>query len=270
MYAEAHARDLPIRRRGDGQIMIGSGARGWSFDPAPLSLGMSVDVPWDSIGAVPLVAVTGPGAADVTRCIATLVERQGHRVGRAASDGVTIAGTQITPEPSATVEGARQVLADERVDVAIVEVSVASVLEHGLGFDQCRVGVVTGVEATQGESAVPQRDQIAAHGIVVLATEQTGVVVLNADDPQAVDLRDWTSGALVLYSNEQSATERMPDGNVVRIVYRDGSHVYVLHENQRVNLGALNTEVLTPAHMLPAAAAVHALGIDIAIPPAGS
>ena len=45
IYAEARARDLPFLAREDGKITVGSGARGFEFDPAGLSLGLGVDVP---------------------------------------------------------------------------------------------------------------------------------------------------------------------------------------------------------------------------------
>jgi UDP-N-acetylmuramyl tripeptide synthase len=263
LYAEAQAHDLPVMRQPNGQLIIGSGARGWSFDPAVLSLGLSVDVPWDSVGTVPVVAVTGPQATAVTRLIATMVERSGQRVGRADGDGVTLAGTQLTVAPSADFDGARHVLTDPQVDVAVVAVSPASILERGLGFDQCRVGVVTGIEATADDSAAVQDERAAAHGIVVLATEPAGTVVLNADDPQVMRLADWASGAQIHYSAHPMQQSLATDA--VGMVYIDSATVHMIVNGQHTQVAWPNNQHAHAAMVtLPAVAAVRALGIDIA------
>jgi hypothetical protein len=263
LYAEAQVRDMPVMRRDDGQLVIGSGARGWSFDPAALSLGLGVDVPWDSVGTVPLVAVTGPEATAVTRLLGALLERQGQRVGRADDDGVTIVGTQVTGERSANSAGARRVLTDPQVDVAVVAVSVESILERGLGFKQCRIGVVTGIESMADDTAAVRDERAAAHGIIVLATEPDGTVVLDADDPAVLKLQDWASSPLVLYSEQQlpaASTE-----HAAGVVYRDGATIHVAINGQHTELTSSHDQPDVPSTaMLAAVAAARTLGIDIA------
>lgn len=262
VYAEAHAREVSIMRRSDGHLVIGSGARSWSFDPAVVSLGIDVDIPWDQIGTVPIVAVTGPDAAEVTRSIATLVEGQGLRVGRAASDGMVIDGIQISSDDSANFDGTRRVLIDPRVDIAIVEVSAASILERGIGFDQCHVGVVTGITRNTTHAQVSEQDWVAAHGIVVLSTRQNGTVVLNANVPAVLGLREWASGRLMLYSESSSAAESHLDHDG-DLVYRDGSTIHLLINGQQEELRLDKGESQT-AYVLPALAVAHVLGINTA------
>lgn len=252
LLAEAHAHDVPVLRRADGQLVIGTGARGWSFDPASLSLGLGVEVPWDSVGTVPLVAVTGPNATVVTQLIAVAVERAGRRVGRAADDGILIAGEQIGNEPSADWDGARRVLVDGRVDVAVVAVSLASITERGLGFDQCRVGVVTGVDGDNERAAE-------AHGILVLAADPNGSVVLNADVPAVFALREWAAGNVVLYGTHDLPVEPDATTSIVRLLdttIRISSAEQVMDLPRRGDVPA--------EHVLAAVAALHALGIDLA------
>jgi hypothetical protein len=253
LLAEAYAHDVPVLRRADGHLVVGTGARSWSFDPAGLSLGLGVEVPWDSVGTVPLVAVTGPDAAAVTRLIAAFAQRAGRRVGCADEHGIVIAGEQMSDAPSADWDGVRRVLTDARVDVAIAAVSLQSIHERGLGFDTCRVGVVTGVDGVDPSLAD-------AHGIVVLATAPDGTVVLNADAPAVLALRDWSAAQLVLYSEQELPVEPDETTTIVRL----------LDNVVRVSSTEDSTDVPrrpdTPTeHLLPVLAAMHALGIDIAM-----
>ncbi len=252
MLAEAHAHDVPLLRRADGHLVIGTGARGWSFDPAGLSLGLGVEVPWDSVGTVPLVAVTGPDAGAVTELIANGVIQAGRRVGRADEHGITIAGEQITNTPSADWDGAQRVLTDKNVDVAIIAQSLPSITERGLGFAQCRVGVVTGVEGGDEQAAE-------AHGIVVLSTDPGGTVVLNAAVPPVLALQEWAPGSVVLY-NTPSAIDDMD----AECVYVEDDMVHLVapgeHHTVLIRVGSA-----PPEHLLPAIAAVRALGIPLAM-----
>jgi len=252
LLAEAHAHEVPVLRRADGHLVIGTGARSWNFDPAGLSLGLGVEVPWDSVGTVPLVAVTGPDATAVAHLIAVAVERAGRRVGRADENGIVIAGEQVSEAPSADWEGARRVLTDGRVDVAVAAVSLQSIEERGLGFDECRVGVVTGVDGDNERLAE-------VHGIVVLATVPDGTVVLNADEPAVLALRDWTASKQFVYTTQDLPVAPDAITSIVRLlpdVVRVSSAAHVVDIPRRSN---------TPTeHLLPAVAAAHALGIDIA------
>lgn len=252
LLAEAHARDVPVLRRADGHLVIGTGARSWTFDPAGLSLGLGVDVPWDSVGTVPLVAVTGPDAAAVTRLIATAVEADGRRTGRAAADGIIIAGEPVSDVPSDDWDGARRVLTDSRVDVAVVEVSRSSIETRGLGFDTCSVGVVTGVDGDDPAAAE-------THGIVVLATAEDGTVVLNADDPQVHALREWTSGSVVLYQQAASVDDESADH-----IHAEGSAIHI-GGTEHTTLPLPPHANMPLQHVLPALAAVRALGIPLAV-----
>jgi hypothetical protein len=251
LLAEAHAHDVPVLRRTDGHLVVGTGARSWNFDPAGLSLGLGVDVPWDSVGTVPLVAVTGPDAAAVTRLIVSFAERTGRRVGCADEHGIMIVGEQVSTEPSADWDGARRVLTDGRVDVAVVAVSLQSIHERGLGFDECRVSVVTGVN---GDERLAE-----AHGVVVLATAPDGTVVLNADEPAVLALRDWTGSKQIVYTTQELPVEPDETTSIVRSV----NDVIRVSSAEKVE-NIPRRETIPIEHLLPAIAAAHALGIDIA------
>jgi len=96
IFAEARARELPFIHRDDGTIMVGSGALGFVFDPSGLSLGLAVDIPWDSVGRIPVLAITGTnGKTTTVRLCARILEAAGHRVGRTDTDGIVIGGKLV-------------------------------------------------------------------------------------------------------------------------------------------------------------------------------
>ena len=231
LYAEARARDLPMMPRGDGKLVFGSGARGHVFDPAILSLGMPATIPWDKIGTIPIVAVTGTnGKTTTTRLIAHILTTAGRRVGRTDTDGIVINGQQVEQGDWAGWGGARRVLTDPEVDVAVLETSRGGILRRGLGFSTCNVGVVTNISADHlGEFGVETTEQMAeVKGVVVLATQADGYVVLNADDRLVLALQQWSAAPIILFShdpNNAAVTRHLADGGSA--VYSDGTAINV-------------------------------------------
>lgn len=206
LNAEAQVRDLPFLPRGDGKIMIGSGARGWLFDASELALGLHVNPPWDAIGTIPVVAVTGTnGKTTTTRLIAHVITSLGKRVGRTDTDGIVINGAQVETGDWAGFGGARRVLTDRSVDVAVLETSRGGILRRGLGFPTCNVSVVTNISADHlGEYGIETTEEMArVKGVIVLATEPDGLVALNADDPLVLQMRAWASAPVCLFSRDR-------------------------------------------------------------------
>jgi len=237
LYAEAQARDLPMLRRDDGKVMVGTGARGYLFEPADLTLGLSVNVPWETVGTIPLVAVTGTnGKTTTTRLIAHVLASMGKRVGHTDTDGIVIAGEQVEEGDWAGWGGARRVLTDSEVDVAVLETSRGGILRRGLGFSSCDVSVVTNVSPDHlGEFGIETPEQmIQVKGIIVLATQPNGHVVLNADDPLVLSLREWASAPVMLFSRDPqnvAVTEHLTNGGAT--VRSNGIFIEALFPTER-------------------------------------
>jgi cyanophycin synthetase len=96
-------------------------------------------------GRVPLVAVAGPGAADVAARLAAT----GRTVGLASVGGTFVAGRHLGDD-GARRSAARRVLGHPRVEAAVIEVTAAGVAAEGLPFDRCEVAVLP---ASAGEPA---------------------------------------------------------------------------------------------------------------------
>ena len=157
-------------------------------------------------GRIPLVGVAGTRhSAMVARASAFLLglahAAQGP-VGLACQDGIWIGNRRTEDAERQYGAQCQRLLMNRDIRALVVEVTPARILDHGLPYDRCLVGVVTdlgGWEALSqhdvwGEQDMPRvlRTQID----VVLAT---GAAVLNADDAAVAELARFCDGDCVWY-----------------------------------------------------------------------
>jgi cyanophycin synthetase len=276
IFAEARARDLPFLHRDDGTIMVGSGSRGFVFDPAGLSLGLNVEIPWDNVGRVPVLAVTGTnGKTTTVRLCARILEAAGSRVGRTDTDGIVIAGTLVESGDWAGFGGARRVLGDPGIDIAVLETSRGGILRRGLGFDICDVSIITNVSDDHlGEYGIDTVEEMAlVKGIVALVTHVDGRVVLNADDPNVVALAPHIAAPIVWFTRQADnawvEAHREIGGDAV---WCDDTHIYVVGQGQQGKLRLADIPIVLGGaathnveNVLAATGACVALGVPIGI-----
>ena len=274
IYAEARARDLPFLAREDGKITVGSGARGFEFDPAGLSLGLGVDVPWDQVGRIPVIAVTGTnGKTTTVRLCAHILHAAGYRVGRTDTDGIVIDGELVEEGDWAGLGGARRVLSDPRVGVAVLETSRGGILRRGVGFDMCDVSVITNVSSDHlGELGVNTLEELAhVKGVIALSTRHDGRAVLNADDPHVARLALYIAAPILWFtrhSEEYRVAQHLAAGGDA--VWSDGTAVHISFAGTRGEFSLDGIPIVVGGaaihnveNVLAATGACVALGVDI-------
>jgi hypothetical protein len=169
LMADARARGLPAFRRADGRVQLGYGARGWSFDPAPLRTRGAVAPapPWDELGNVPVVAVTGrTGRAAAVERLAADLGAMGARV--CALDG-------------ADFDAARALLADPAAEACIIGLDSGAILRRGLPFDRCALAVITDRAGPRPPEAADDDEWVRALGVPMLLSAQPARI--NLGDP---------------------------------------------------------------------------------------
>jgi len=224
-------------------------------------------------GRIPIVGVAGTRAnAFIARLVGWLLQLSGKLTGIASSEGMFIAGRRTQTSNTAHWAGAHRLLTNRLAEAAVIQSSARSILDEGLAYDRCQVGIVTDMDGWQeladhdvrGPEQMPRvlRTQID----VVL---DDGAGVLNADIEAVAQLAELCDGEVLLYAlsadNAVLAHHRATDNG--RAVYARASDICLATGAKERVLGTL--AALQPAHgpapdtsaLLAAIAGAWALGI---------
>lgn len=180
-------------------ISLGSGARQVQHArSAPLPA--PSEVPWATLGRVPVALVTGTnGKTTTARLVARMARHAGWHVGASSSDGITIDEQAIKRGDYSGPEAARTVLRRPDVDVAVLETARGGILRRGLAVTACDAALVTNVSADHlGDYGVHDVATMAAVKGVVASVAKA--VVLKADDPLLAELAARTAARVVLFA----------------------------------------------------------------------
>jgi cyanophycin synthetase len=164
--------------------------------------------PEDETGRIDIVGLAGSkGTRTIARLVAWLLHLSGRRVGLACRDGLFLGGRQIERTDGACWESGHRLLLNRSVDAVVIENGAASVLNDGLAYDRCHVGVVTDLSFGAGDTAA-----LAAHDVretnqlaKVLRTQidvvmSDGIAVLNAADVRIAEMAALCDGDVILYA----------------------------------------------------------------------
>ncbi|MCA0439141.1 MAG: cyanophycin synthetase [Proteobacteria bacterium] len=198
-------------------------------------------------GRIPLVGIVGTrGNAFIARLVGWLLQLSGKLTGVASSEGMFIAGRRTQKTNTANWAGAHRLLTNRLAQAAVIQTTARSILEEGLAYDRCLVGVVTDMDGYEGLADHDVLEQ--AKMTRVLRTQidvvlSDGAGVLNADIAQVAELAPLCDGEVLLYStsadNGPIAAHRA-DGEGRAVFVRDGQVVLATGASERV-LGSLQT-----------------------------
>ncbi len=172
-------------------VGMGRGACAFALD----RIAPSSEIDWSCVRDIPAVLVTGSnGKTTTTRLIAAMFRAAGYATGWNCSDGVRIESDRGSRELAAGdytgPMGARLVIRDREVQAAVLETARGALLRRGLAITRATVAVITNISADHfGEYGVNSLSDLAdAKAIVSHALQDTGLLVLNADDAELVAL----------------------------------------------------------------------------------
>jgi UDP-N-acetylmuramyl tripeptide synthase len=212
----------------------------WDDDEASLGLGRHsatwpvrelpdpATLDWASFADIPLCLVTGTnGKTTSVRLAAHIVNAAGSSVGFSSTDYIAVNGRVLDRDDWSGPGGARNVLRQDKVDVAILETARGGLLRRGLGVVRADAALITNI-AKDHLGDFGSRDLgelLNCKWIVSRAVAGQGKLVLNADDALLVGKAREYDGDIVWFS--------MDPGNetIVRHVAR-GNVAFVLDDNQ--------------------------------------
>ena len=183
--------------------------------------------PPGSTHSVPIVAVTGTnGKTTTTRLIAHILGLSGKIVGMTSTDAVIIDNIPILKGDYSGPEGARKVMMDATIDMAVLEVARGGILRRGLGYNESDVGVFLNVSSDHlGEGGIDTLAELTRlKATVIEAVKPSGYAVFNADDPLVLSYLDKTPGYPVLFSRdpEHPALKTNYDKGNLNVTIQDG------------------------------------------------
>jgi cyanophycin synthetase len=154
-------------------------------------------------GRIPVVGISGShGMTEVARLLARMLQAHGTYVGLACADGLFLNDRRIEQADSANWQSAQRMLVNRATEVAVIENGARAILTEGLGYDRCKVGVVTNIDpaATLPDLYIDDADQLAN----VIRTQvdvvlDGGVAVLNGGDARVADLARLCDGEVMLF-----------------------------------------------------------------------
>jgi cyanophycin synthetase len=197
--------------------------------------------PSDS-GRIPIVGVMGSHqATELSKIIAWLFELSGKHTGLACADGLYLDQRRVVSKDARSFELGQRLLINRVLDAAVFESSGMQLMDEGLAYDRCLVGVVTGVPEPVGlevhDIRTPeQMRNVMRNQVDVVLPE--GVAVLNACDEVAVSFEELSDGDVFFYSHE--------DKHPVIAAAREKSQRVVFHRDQQIffALGAKEVSML--------------------------
>jgi cyanophycin synthetase len=157
-------------------------------------------------GRIPVIGITGSsGKTAVAHLVTQLLGLSGKHTGLACSDGFYLDYKQICKGDHANWKSANHILINRSIEAAVCENGGDSILEEGLAYDWCQVGVVTNVEASRhyGRYDICTQEQVfnifRTQVDVVLPT---GAAVLNAREPMLVEMAALCNGEVIYFSTD--------------------------------------------------------------------
>jgi UDP-N-acetylmuramyl tripeptide synthase len=182
--ARAHAVPVVLDTR---EVSFGLGVRSrtWSLRELP----EPGTVAWAALGRVPVALVTGTnGKTTTVRMLAAIGRAAGRVTGVSSTDWLAVGEEILARDDFAGPEGARQILRDARVEIAVLETARGGLLRRGLAVDRAEAALITNVASDHiGEFGVQDLEELAdVKWVVTRALGADGVAVLNADDPRLV------------------------------------------------------------------------------------
>ncbi len=186
-------------------------------------------------GRIPLVGITGSAgdgniAGDTTlaaQILDHILRLTDQATGLACAQGVFLGTLPVATQSLSPAAAAQTLLINRQTEIVVIENSIETMLNEGLAYDRCQVGIVTALDAADVLPAyhidTPERlfNVVRTQVDVVLPN---GVAVLNADCPLVRDMAELCDGEVILFaagtaddvaSAEAIAAHRAKNGRAV-------------------------------------------------------
>lgn len=222
-------------------IGLGRGSETWPVKEIP-------DAPdWDKFHDVPIGIVTGTnGKTTSVRFAFHILRVAGRNVGLSSTDWIAVNEKVLDRGDWSGPGGARTVLRQQDVDVAILETARGGLLRRGLGVTQADAALITNIsEDHLGDFGSEDLNELlAVKWIVSRAVEKSGRLILNAEDDLLRAKSSDYPGDLVWFSLD-------PDNETILSHTGNGGLAFVLEGDELVKIEGAAREPICRSDEIP-------------------
>jgi len=250
-------------------VGLGSGAKTWPVREIPDEL------EWDSHHDVPVGLVTGTNGKTTTVRLAThIVRAAGKNVGLSSTDWIAVNERIIDRGDWSGPGGARAVLREQEVDIAILESARGGLLRRGLGVDHATAALITNIaEDHLGDFGSQDLNELLnSKWILSRAVRESRKLILNAEDALLRGKAAEFNGTLVWFSldvNNEFISSACKAGDLC--FFLDGDALFMAEAGKKQQICLASEIPITLggaarhniANSLAAAALTYCLGLPL-------
>jgi cyanophycin synthetase len=253
----------------DDHVSLGLGrfSRTWAARAVP----PPSEVPWDGLDRIPVGLVTGTnGKTTTVRMAAAMASAAGSAVGLTSTDRIVVNGQTVEEGDYAGPGGARKVLRDPLVDIAILETARGGLLRRGAALERADACVITNVAPDHlDDFGVRDLESLAdVKWIVTRVLGNTGTAILNAEDPRLLQRAAGLSCRITWFALDPAAVPRaggskafVLDGEYLSLT-EGGNRLQLIHVTE-VPLAVGGAARHNVANCLAAMGLADALGVPV-------
>jgi len=257
----------------DDEVSLGLGRHSETWPVRELPDPGKLD--WSAFKDVPSGLITGTnGKTTTVRIAAHIVQTAGHNVGFSSTDYIAVNDRIVDRDDWSGPGGARNVLREKDVDVAILETARGGLLRRGLGVNRADAALITNIARDHLGDFGSQNLSELLHckWIVSRAVVNDGKLILNADDPLLVSKSQDFAGEMVWFSldaknavvkahTDNAGVAFVLDGDEMSIVHRGGRELICRDSEIPITLGGAARHNV--ANALAAAAFTWCMGMSL-------
>ena len=224
-------------------IGLGKGSQTWPVREIPDT------IDWDALHDIPVGIVTGTnGKTTSVRFAKHILRTGGRNVGVSSTDWIAVNERIIDRDDWSGPGGARAVLREKDVDVAILETARGGLLRRGLGVERADAALITNIsEDHLGDFGSRNLDELLdIKWVLSHAVRESGRLVLNADDARLVAKAADYDGEIVWFSLDA-------DSEVVERHVASGGTAFVLGGEELVKIDGASRELICRSDEIPIA-----------------
>lgn len=256
----------------DDAVSVGLGAGSSTWPSRSLPETESVD--WRACHDIPVGIVTGTNGKTTTVRLAQHILEAGHGgVGLSSTDWIAVNNRIIDRGDWSGPGGARAVLREGDVDVAILEAARGGLLRRGLGVTHATAALITNIsEDHLGDFGSRNLDELMnIKWIVSRAVRERGTLILNADDERLVARAAEFPGRITWFSldaGNRVVGRHLETGGEAwlledhALLHRHGSEETRLCQDRDLPIAMSGAARHNVANALAAGALAYSLGAD--------